>query len=103
MQTVIELPEFIRKAEKLFGEAEREKIVEFLSSNQKAGTKIEGFGGIRRLEWIERGEKLREHNIYYHAGSNKFPLVLIGIFRKNERMILDKIIEILIHNKTNHS
>lgn len=98
MRTVIELPEFYKKAEKLFGIEEREKIVELLSKNPKIGKTLENFGGIRKLEWLEDGKKPKEHNIYYHAGSNNLPLVIIGIFRKNEKLILDKLIEVLIHS-----
>jgi hypothetical protein len=101
MRTVIELPEFHKKADKLFGETEREKTIELLSTNPTVGKKLENFGGIRRLEWIQHGKKPKEHNIYYHAGSNKLPLVIIAIFRKNEKMILGKLIEILLHTKTN--
>jgi hypothetical protein len=101
MRTVIEFPEFYKKAEKLFGPAEREKMVELLSTNPNLGKKLENFGGIRRLEWLERGKKPKEHNIYYHAGSNHLPLVIIGIFRKHEKLVLDKIIELLLHSKVN--
>lgn len=95
MRTVIEFHEFINKAEKIFGTEEREKIVSFLSSNPKAGRKLEGFGGIRKLEWKNDSD----HNIYFHPGANNLPLVIISIFRKHEKLVLDKIIEILIHSK----
>lgn len=101
MRTVIEFPEFTHKADKLFGTEEREKIVEVLSNNPKIGNKLENFGGIRKLEWIQHGKKPKEHNIYYHAGSNNLPLVIIGIFSKHEKLVLDKIIEILLHSKAN--
>jgi hypothetical protein len=97
MKTVIEYNEFIKKAEKLFGTEEREKIVFFLAANPKAGKKLERFGGIRKLEW--KGES--EYLIYFHLGTNNLPLVIIAVFRKHEKLILDKIIEILIHNKIN--
>lgn len=32
---------------------------------------------------------------------NDLPLVIIGIFRKNEKMVLNKIIEILFYSKMN--
>ena len=47
MRTVIEYYDFVRKADKIFGTEEREKIVFFLSSNPKAGKKT---GAIRRHE-----------------------------------------------------
>ncbi|HMS39047.1 MAG TPA: hypothetical protein PKE69_02390 [Pyrinomonadaceae bacterium] len=99
MRTVIELPEFIHKAEKLFGIEEREKIVELLSANPNLAKKIENFGGIRKLEWTHHGKKTKEHNIYYHAGAKNLPLIIIGIFSKHEKMIFDKIVEILIYSK----
>jgi hypothetical protein len=95
MRTVIEYQEFTQKSEKVFGKDETEKIVLFLSSNSKAGKKLEQFGGIRKLEWKEN----TEYSIYFHSGANNLPVVIIGIFRKHERMILDKLIEILIHSK----
>jgi len=95
MQSVIELHEFIQKAEKIFGAEEREKIVFFLSSNPRAGKKLENFGGIRKLEWKDDPE----HRIYFHPGASNLPLVIISIFRKHKKFVLDKIIKILIHNK----
>lgn len=99
MRTVIEFLQFIQKAEKQFGEKEREKIVSFLSENPKAGKPIENFGGIRKIEWHSKGKRGESFNIYFHPGSNNLPLVIISIFKKGEKMIFDKIIETLIHNK----
>jgi hypothetical protein len=95
MKTVIEYHTFTQKAKKVFGVDEIEKIVSFLSANPKAGKKLEQFGGVRRLEWKDN----LEYSIYFHPGANNLPLVIIGIFRKHEKLILDKIIEILIHSK----
>ena len=101
MRTVIEFPEFIKKAEKEFNEDEREKIVFLLSNNPKAGNKLENFGGIRKLEWSRKGKRNTEYNIYFHPGTNNLPLVIISIFKKGEKLILNKIVEILIHSKIN--
>jgi len=99
MRTVIEFSEFIRKAERQFGGEEREKIVEFLSKSPKVGVSIDKFGGIRKLEWQQKGKRGEIFNVYFHPGSRKLPLVVISIFKKGEKMIFNKIIEILIHNK----
>ena len=99
MQTVIEYPEFIQKGEKQFGEAEVEKIVAFLSANPKAGKPIERFGGIRKLEWHQKGRRGAIFNIYFHPGSNNLPLVIISMFKKGEKQIFNKLVEILIHSK----
>ncbi len=99
MRSTIEYNEFYKKAIKEFGEEGKEEIVDLLASNPKAGKKIEGFGGLRRLSWTQKGKKEAEFNIYYHPGHRNLPLAIISMFRKNEKMILEKIIEILIHDK----
>ncbi|MCI5124759.1 MAG: addiction module toxin RelE, partial [Candidatus Electrothrix sp. AR5] len=37
MNTVVELPEFIRRAEKLLRDAERERLIQYLAANPEAG------------------------------------------------------------------
>lgn len=103
MRTVIEFPEFIQKADKQFGGEARENIISLLSKNPKAGRLIENFGGIRKLEWHQKGKRGESFNIYFHPGSNNLPLVVISMFKKGEKMIFSKIIEILIHSKTNQT
>lgn len=99
MRTVIEFPEFIQRAEKEFGEKERENIVSFLSENSKAGKCIENFGVIRKVEWHQKGRRGIIQNIYFHPGSNNLPLVIVSLFKKGEKLIFSKLIEILIHSK----
>lgn len=101
MRTVIEFSRFTQKAGTQFGEEERNEIISFLSANPKAGKPIENFGGIRKLEWHQKGKCGESFNIYFHPGSKNLPLVIISMFKKGERMIFDKIIEILIHSKIN--
>lgn len=95
LQTVIEHAEFIKKADKIFGADERGEIVEFLSENPKAGKELENFGGIRKMQWKD----FAEYNIYFHPGTRNLPLVVIAIFKKGEKLISDKIIEILIYKE----
>jgi hypothetical protein len=54
LRTVIEFDVFINKAEKIFGGEEREKIVSFLSANQNAGKKLEGFGEVVKIGMAKR-------------------------------------------------
>lgn len=100
MKTVIEFPEFASKAAREFGEAERENIVSFLSQNPKAGKPVENLGGIRKFEWHRKGRRDSEFNIYFHPGAGNLPLVIITIFRRGEKLVSNKLIEILIHRKT---
>lgn len=51
MLTIAEVPEYIRRAEKLLTEAERREILDYLAANPKAGDIMEGTGGVRKLRW----------------------------------------------------
>ena len=47
MITVVELPEFIRRAKKLLDESERGRLISHLAANPTSGVVMEGTGGIR--------------------------------------------------------
>lgn len=49
MQTVVETPSYLRAAEKLFSEDEREAIVAMVSANPECGDLIQGTGGFRKM------------------------------------------------------
>jgi hypothetical protein len=51
MLTVAELPEFIRTADKLLTETERNDVIRYLADYPKAGDLMEGTGGVRKLRW----------------------------------------------------
>jgi hypothetical protein len=51
MQTVVELPEFIRRAQQLLSEGESQLLVSYLAEFPQAGVLIEGTGGIRKIRW----------------------------------------------------
>ena len=42
MQTIAEMPEFIRRAEKVLGSGERQALIEHLAESPKAGVLIQG-------------------------------------------------------------
>lgn len=56
MQTVVELPEYLRKSAKLLTDAQRESIVNYLASHPTSGDLIKGTGGIRKLRWSAQGK-----------------------------------------------
>jgi hypothetical protein len=49
MQTVVEMPSYLRKAEALFSAEEREGIVAMASSDPNCGDLIRGTGGFRKV------------------------------------------------------
>ena len=55
MLTIGELPEYIRRADKLLTEAQRRDVIDYLAAHPKAGDLLEGTGGIRKLRWGRDG------------------------------------------------
>lgn len=75
MLTIAELPEYIRRAEKLLSATERLDIVNYLAAHPKAGDLMEGTGGVR---------------VIYYVHSDLMPLYLLTLFAKNERANISK-------------
>ena len=91
MLTIAELPEYIRRAEKLMSSAERLDIVNYLASHPKAGDLLEGTGGVRKLRW-GRGAKGKSGGVrvIYYVHSDAMPLYLLTLFAKNEKANINK-------------
>lgn len=47
--TIVELPEFIRKSDKLLSAEEHEHLLSFLATHPTAGVLIQGTRGIRKI------------------------------------------------------
>ena len=91
MLTVAELPEYIRKVEKLLSVTERLDIVNYLAAHPKAGDLMEGTGGIRKLRW-GRGSQGKSGGVrvIYYFHNEAMPLYLLTLFAKNERANISK-------------
>ncbi len=81
MQTVVETPSYLRAAEPIFTEAEREEIVTMVAANPECGEVIAGTGGMgkrggARLIYIWRNEA--------------FPVFVVTVYAKNEKENLSK-------------
>ena len=91
MITVAEVPEYIRRAEKLLSEHERYGLIEYLAGHPRAGDLIEGTGGVRKLRWRRGGRgKSGGVRVIYYFHSDSMPLYLLTVFGKNERANLSK-------------
>ncbi|TVQ85726.1 MAG: addiction module toxin RelE [Micavibrio sp.] len=87
MQTVVELPEFIRCAKKLgLSDDEREAIVEMIASNPEIGDEISGTGGMRkiRIAGKNKGKSGGYRAITFFSGAH-IPVFLITIYGKNQK------------------
>lgn len=91
MQTVVELPEYLRLASRLLDDAEQKDIVDYLAEHPKAGDILQGTGGIRKLRW-SRGSRGKSGGVrvvyYYH--DERIPLYVLTVFGKGEQANLSK-------------
>jgi hypothetical protein len=91
MITIVELPEYIKKSEKLLESEDREKVISFLAQNPLSGVLIKGTGGIRKVRWGRKGMGKRGGvRIIYFFYNEEMPVFLLTIFGKNEKSNLTK-------------
>ena len=107
MQTIIELPEYIKQSDKLLKESESNSIINYLAAHPAAGKIMQGTGGIRKLRWASKGRgKSGGVRVIYYYHNETMPLFLLTLFgkgekdnlSKNERNDLSKFISLLIAN-----
>lgn len=89
--TVIETPDFLTAARRLFGEEERMILVDYLARHPQAGDIVQGAGGVRKLRWAleGRGKRGGARVIYYYH-SPRIPLFALDAYAKNERSDLTR-------------
>ena len=91
LTTVIELPEYIWRADELLNEAERKSVIDYLAAHPRAGDIMEGTGGIRKIRWARGGKgKSSGVRVIYYYHDQRIPLYLLTIFGKNEKSNITK-------------
>ena len=91
MLTVAELSEFIRTADKLLTETERQDVIDYLAVHPKAGDLMEGTGGVRKLRWGRGGQgKSGGVRVIYYFYDERMPLYLLTLFAKGDKDNLTK-------------
>jgi hypothetical protein len=91
MLTIAELPEFIRIADKLLSESERQEIIRYLAVRPKVGDVMEGTGGVRKMRGGRGGQgKSGGVRIIYYFHDDAMPLYLLTLFAKGDQANLTK-------------
>jgi hypothetical protein len=91
MQTIVELPEFIKRADKLLKASEKISVINYLAAHPASGDIMQGTGGIRKLRWSAHGKgKSGGVRIIYYFHNNSMPLFLLTLFGKGEKSNLSK-------------
>lgn len=89
LQTVVELPEFIRRAKAIMSAAERVALVDYIAENPEVGLSLGG--GLRKIRIPrQHGGKSGGYRTIYVFGGAKMPIFLITVFAKNEKDNLTK-------------
>ena len=86
MQGVVELPSYLKEAEKLFTEAEREAIAWMVASDPECGEVIPGTGGFRTVRVGRAGMGKRGGaRVIYILRNENYPIFLTDAFAKNQK------------------
>jgi len=84
LQSVIELPEFQRRAKAILSDSEREAAIVWIAEHPEAGTSLGG--GLRKVRIPrEGGGKSGGFRTMYVFGGSHMPIFLITVFAKNEK------------------
>jgi hypothetical protein len=91
MQTIVELPEFLKRSSNLLKDDEKASIINYLAFHPQSGDLMQGTGGIRKLRWPARGKgKSGGVRVIYYYHDGFMPLFLLTIFGKGEKANLSK-------------
>jgi hypothetical protein len=91
MQTIVELPEFLRKSRKLLRGSERQSIINYLALHPESGALLQGTGGIRKFRWSAQGKgKSGGVRVIYYHHNDTMPLFLLTVFGKGEKANISK-------------
>src|ERR1017187_3823674 len=91
MQTVVETPGYLKAAEAIFSQVERDRIVAMVAANPECGEVIQGTGGYRKVRVARRGMGKRGGaRVIYIISGEAFPVFLITVYAKNEKENLTK-------------
>src|SRR5579863_7029746 len=86
MQTVVETPIFIRRAEKLLTEDEHFDLLSYLATHPEAGNEIVGTSGVRKMRFAAMGKgKSGGVRVIYYFYDRDMPIYALLIYGKNER------------------
>jgi hypothetical protein len=84
--TVIETPQFVRQADAVWTDEERQEFVDFIARNPEVGDVIPNTGGVRKVRWRRAGTGKRGGaRVIYFYHNPATPLFLIMVYAKAVR------------------
>ncbi len=84
--TVVETPQFVRQADDVWSDAERQEFVDYIARNPEAGDRIPETGGVRKVRWRRQGMGKRGGaRVIYFYHNPATPLFLLMVYAKAVR------------------
>jgi hypothetical protein len=86
--TVVELPQFVRQAEDVWSDAERQEFVDYIARNPEAGDLIPDTGGVRKVRWRRQRQGMGKRGgarVIYFYHNPAMPLFLLMVYAKAVR------------------
>jgi hypothetical protein len=84
VQTIVETPTYLRAAQALLSEKDREEIVLVIAADPESGDVMPGTGGYRKLRFARPGMGKRGGaRVIYLYGGEEFPIFLITVYAKS--------------------
>ena len=90
LQTIVETPEYMRRADSVgLSTEDRRAIVDFLSANPEAGVSLGG--GLRKVRFARPGAgKSGGYRVLHFYRMRELPVFLLSVFAKNEQANISK-------------
>ena len=83
MHTVIETPEFIAWASRVWSDKEREEFINWVAVNPDAGDVIEESGGLRKVRWSRQGMGKRGGaRVIFYTFDERGEVLLLLVYAK---------------------
>ena len=84
--TLVEVPPFPRQVAACLSEKDLDDFKFFIATHPRAGTRLRGTGGLRKLRWAtgSRGKSGGVRVVYYYH-DDSMPLFLLSVFAKSGR------------------
>jgi hypothetical protein len=84
--SVVETPQFLRQADDVWTETERQEFVDFIARNPETGDLIPETSGIRKVRWRRQGMGKRGGvRVIYFYYNRATPLFLLMVYAKAMR------------------
>jgi hypothetical protein len=92
MQTVVETPGYLRSADAIFSQAERDRIVGMVAAHPECGEVMQGTGGFRKVRVARSGMGKRGGaRVIYILRGEAFPIFLVAAYAKSEKENLTRL------------